>query len=88
MGAQQSLSQMNLNKQNLESLRNLERQMAVNKQAIDTRNLLEEKRLLGMKSNQEKSDYAQVLLMQAREREIKERMEKDKDKAFAQSELN
>ena len=62
--------------------------MAVNKQAIDTRNLLEEKRLLGMKSNQEKSDYAQVLLMQAREREIKERMEKDKDKAFAQSELN
>lgn len=62
--------------------------MAVSKQSLDTRNLLEEKRLLAMKSQQEKNDYAQVLLMQAKEREIKELMEKEKDKAFAKSELN
>lgn len=79
---------MNLHKANQEQLKNLERQMAVSKQTIDTWNLLEEKRLLAMKSHQEKNDYGQVLLMQAKEREMKEWLLKEQDKAFAISELN
>ncbi len=50
--------------------------------------LLEEQRINSLKDKNDKSDYARILQQQQQDRLNAERMEKEKDKAFALSEAN